>query len=105
MASGWRSGQTVAHLSGSASLHVLEAARERGANVLSLHPLQSFPDVETGLARLPGSGVAVTALDEEIAAFGERVVRSMGARPSRLADAAKPLYHAAAVFCANYLVT
>ena len=105
VASGWRSGQTVAHLSGSASLHVLEAARERGANVLSLHPLQSFPDVETGLARLPGSGVAVTALDEEIAAFGERVARSMGARPFRLADAAKPLYHAAAVFCANYLVT
>jgi predicted short-subunit dehydrogenase-like oxidoreductase (DUF2520 family) len=102
---GFRAGQTVAHLSGSVSLQVLASAKERGADVLSLHPLQSFPDVETGLAKLPGSGVAVTGSSDAVEVFGERVVRSMGARPFRLADPAKPLYHAAAVFCSNYLVT
>jgi predicted short-subunit dehydrogenase-like oxidoreductase (DUF2520 family) len=73
--------------------------------VLSLHPLQSFPDVRTGIDRLPGSGIAVTATNEEDAVFGEGLVRGIGAIPFRLDDEVKPLYHAAAVFAANYLVT
>ncbi|MDQ3990694.1 MAG: DUF2520 domain-containing protein, partial [Actinomycetota bacterium] len=71
--------------------------------VLSVHPLQSFPDVATALARLPGSAVAVTAPDEAAAAVGERLARGIGGRPFRLDDDRKPLYHAAAVFCSNYL--
>ena len=73
--------------------------------MLSLHPLQSFPDVETGIERLPGSGIAVTATTDDDAAFGERLARDLGAMPFRLDDEVKPLYHAAAVFAANYLVT
>ena len=67
-------------------------------------PLQAIPDVETGIERLPGSPVAVTALDEEGFAAGEGLARDAGGKPFRLADQAKPLYHAAAVFCSNYLV-
>ena len=99
-----RRGQHVAHLSGSVSLEALDPAEEAGATILSLHPLQSFPDVDEGVRRLPGSGIAVTARDEEAAAFGEALARDAGGRPFRLADEVKPLYHAAAVFCANYLV-
>ncbi len=98
-------GQSVVHVSGSTSLAALDAAREAGARILSLHPLQSFPDVETGIARLPGSGIAVTAKDERDMAFGERLARDVGATPFRLDDEVKPLYHAGAVFAANYLVT
>jgi len=100
-----RPGQRVIHVSGSTSLAALDAARAAGASVLSLHPLQSFPDVESGIDRLPGSGVAVTAPDGAGFAFGQELARDLGGIPFRLADEVKPLYHAAAVFCANYLVT
>jgi len=97
-------GQTVLHLSGSVSLDALNAAEEAAADVLSLHPLQSFPDVERGIERLPGSPVAVTARDERTSAVGEALARDVGGVPFRLDDQIKPLYHAAAVFCSNYLV-
>jgi predicted short-subunit dehydrogenase-like oxidoreductase (DUF2520 family) len=100
-----RSGVGVVHLSGSVGLGVLEPAGERGAQILSVHPLQSFPDVDEGLKRLPGSGIAVTATSDAGFELGERLAREVGGRPFRLADEIKPLYHAAAVFCANYLVT
>ena len=97
-------GGHVAHLSGATSLQALGAARSAGAEVLSVHPLQTFPDVEAALARIPGSGIAVTALTEPAHALGERLATDVGGRPFRLADEAKPLYHAAAVFASNYLV-
>jgi predicted short-subunit dehydrogenase-like oxidoreductase (DUF2520 family) len=100
----FESGQHLLHLSGSVGLDALSSARALGVAILSLHPLQSFPDVEAGLARLPGSTISVTAADSEGFAYGEGLAREVGGRPFRLADEVKPLYHAAAVFCANYLV-
>jgi predicted short-subunit dehydrogenase-like oxidoreductase (DUF2520 family) len=97
-------GQTAIHLSGATSLDALSAPGAAGAEVLSVHPLQTFPDVDAALARIPGSGIAVTALSEAGYVLGERLARDVGGRPFRLADEAKPLYHAAAVFASNYLV-
>jgi predicted short-subunit dehydrogenase-like oxidoreductase (DUF2520 family) len=101
---GLQAGARVLHLSGSAPLTVLDAAREAGADVLSLHPLLSFPDVSTGIERLPGSGIAVTAEMADVEVFGQDLARDAGARPFVLPDVVKPLYHAGAVFAANYLV-
>jgi predicted short-subunit dehydrogenase-like oxidoreductase (DUF2520 family) len=103
--SGFRSGQHVLHLSGSVGLDAIEVAEHAGAEVLSAHPLQSFPTVERGIERFPGSGMAITARSEEGFAFGEALAQDAGAIPFRVAEGMKPLYHAAAVFCANYLVT
>jgi len=97
-------GQAVVHLSGAASLDALAPAHSVGATVLSIHPLQTFPDVDAALERIAGAGVAVTALSEEGHALGERLASDVGGRPFRLADEVKPLYHAAAVFASNYLV-
>ncbi len=104
--SAWPSGEGrfVAHVSGATGLGALSSAAALGATVLSIHPLQSFPDVERALARLEGSGMAVTALSEDGFALGERLARDVGGRPFRLADQDRPLYHAAAVFASNYLV-
>ncbi len=98
-------GQLVVHVSGSTSLAALGAARAAGARVLSLHPFQSFPDVQTGIERLPGSGIAVTGTTPPDAERGMRLARDLGAVPFLLDDDVKPLYHSAAVFAANYLVT
>jgi predicted short-subunit dehydrogenase-like oxidoreductase (DUF2520 family) len=97
-------GQRVVHLSGSVGLDALSSALDLGADVLSMHPLQSFPGVEEGIARLPGSAIAVTAQDAEGFEYGASIAKDLGAKPFRLADDVKPLYHAAAVFCSNYLV-
>jgi predicted short-subunit dehydrogenase-like oxidoreductase (DUF2520 family) len=96
--------RSVVHLAGSLGVEALRAARDSGATVLSMHPLQTFPDVDAAIGRLPGSPVAVTATDDEGFALGERLARDLGARPFRLADELRPLYHAAAVFASNYLV-
>jgi predicted short-subunit dehydrogenase-like oxidoreductase (DUF2520 family) len=95
----------VAHLSGSLGLDVLEPAARAGARILAVHPLQTFPDVGSALDRLPGCSIAITAKDEEGYVLGERLARDLHGVPFRLSDERRPLYHAAAVFASNYLVT
>jgi predicted short-subunit dehydrogenase-like oxidoreductase (DUF2520 family) len=99
-----RSGQVIVHLSGALGLDVLQPASDAGAAPMSMHPLQTFPDVAAALRRLPGASMAVTARDEPVAAIGERLARDAGARPFRLGEEAKPLYHAGAVFASNFVV-
>ncbi|HEX9312768.1 MAG TPA: DUF2520 domain-containing protein [Actinomycetota bacterium] len=100
----FRPGQFVLHTSGVMGLDALEPAAEAGAEILSTHPLQSFPEVAEGIERLPGSAIGVTARTERGAAFGEEVARAVGGEPFGVAEHLKPIYHAAAVFCSNYLV-
>ncbi|MDP9341317.1 MAG: DUF2520 domain-containing protein [Actinomycetota bacterium] len=102
---GFRRGQVVAHLSGATGLGALAAAAGAGARTMSLHPLQTFPTVDSAIERLPGSGMAVTATDEPGYVLGERLAADAGARAFRLPEEARPLYHAAAVFASNYVVT
>lgn len=99
-----RPGTWVVHCSGARGLDVLEAARAAGARRLAVHPLQTFPDVRHAIEELPGCAAAVTADDEEGYAVGEAIARDLGARPFRLPDDARPLYHAAAVLASNDLV-
>jgi predicted short-subunit dehydrogenase-like oxidoreductase (DUF2520 family) len=95
----------VVHVSGSSGLEVLAPVVAAGARRLAIHPLQTVPDVDGALERIPGSAVAVTADDEEGERLGERLALDVGGRPFRLADERRPLYHAAAVFASNYVVT
>jgi predicted short-subunit dehydrogenase-like oxidoreductase (DUF2520 family) len=103
-AGGFRTEQVVAHTSGAVGLEALDPARDAGARRLCLHPLQTFPDVESALRSLSGATVAVTADDEPTVGLGERLAVDLGARPIRLTADVKVLYHAAAVFASNYLV-
>jgi predicted short-subunit dehydrogenase-like oxidoreductase (DUF2520 family) len=97
-------GMWVSHLSGAFGLDALRRARETGARILAVHPLQTFPDVDSALEHLPGCSIAVTAEDDEGYLFGERLAGDLQGVPFRLADDLRPLYHAAAVFASNYLV-
>jgi predicted short-subunit dehydrogenase-like oxidoreductase (DUF2520 family) len=103
-AGGFWPGQWVAHFSGATSLDVLDSAKGVGAGRLSIHPLQTVPDVAAALVRIPGSAIAVTADGEDGFALGERLADDLGGEPFRLPEGDRALYHAAAVFASNYLV-
>ena len=98
-------GTVVTHLSGSLGLEVLRTAGEAGARILAIHPLQTFPDVDSALEGMPGCPIAVTAENDDGSLLGEQLAADVQGVPFRLANDLRPLYHAAAVFASNYLVT
>lgn len=101
---GFRQGQVVAHTSGYLSSQELSAAREAGASVASMHPLQSFADVDMAISALPGSLMAIEG-DEEALPVVKSIALELGTRPFVIQAGSKPLYHAAAAIASNYLVS
>lgn len=100
----FRPGQTVAHTSGAQGLAVLEPAAARGARTLALHPAMTFAGTGDDLARLPGTAYGVTA-PPELRPLATRLVADLGGTPEWVAEADRPLYHAALAQGANHLVT
>ncbi len=99
-----KSRHLVGHMSGAHSSRLLSDARNLGATVFSLHPLQAFADETESLAALPATWFSlegdIASLDPVI----DLLVR-MGNRYLTLAPAHKSLYHLSACMFSNYLVT
>lgn len=96
-------GNVVFHVSGALSTGVLEAAKAEGADIGSIHPLQSFATVEGAIRQLPGSVFGVTA-EENIMPLAVEIVEALGGTAVRVRDEDKALYHAAACVASNYFV-
>jgi len=101
---GFRTGQTVIHMSGSLTAAVLAPAQQAGARALSLHPLQSCADADRAVANLPGSVFSLEG-DREALPLGKCLVTDLGGEYFVIGPEAKPLYHAAACVASNYLVS
>jgi predicted short-subunit dehydrogenase-like oxidoreductase (DUF2520 family) len=97
-------GAVVFHCSGAKSSQELQAARDTGAHVASVHPVRSFADPAAVAQDFAGTFCGVegdaAALAQLAPAFA-----AIGARTVAIDAAAKTVYHAAAVFASNYLVT
>jgi len=100
----WRPGQWVVHCSGAASVDILEPARKPGAKTGTFHPLQTFADADQALKNLAGSTFALEA-EGELFAFLKEMAEALEGRWLVLRPEDKVLYHVAAVFACNYLVT
>jgi predicted short-subunit dehydrogenase-like oxidoreductase (DUF2520 family) len=92
-------GQLVVHLAGALGLAPLRAARRKGAQTGSLHPLRAFVagepnDFRGAFAGISGSDASARA---ELAGLAER----LGMHPLQISDASRALYHAAAVLAAG----
>ena len=94
----------VFHCSGALPSDVLAPAKAAGAAVASVHPIRSFAGSEaaaTGFAGtwcgIEGDKPAVEQLTHAFSAIGARLVS--------IDPAFKSVYHSAAVFSSNYLVT
>jgi predicted short-subunit dehydrogenase-like oxidoreductase (DUF2520 family) len=93
-------GPWVAHVSGATTLDALDPHTRR----FSVHPLQTLT-TERGAEQLDGAYAAVTAETDEARENARWLATTLGLQPFDLADADRPLYHAAAVIAGNYLVT
>src|SRR6184192_2087155 len=93
-------GPWVAHVSGGTPLAALKPHTRR----FSVHPLQTFTRAR-GPEQLDGAWAAVTAETEAARVAGRSLAETLGLRPFDLADSARTLYHAGAVFASNYVVT
>lgn len=97
-------GQLVFHCSGAKSSAELAPAARAGALTASVHPIRSFADPGKVAQDFAGTWCG-TEGDPRAMALLEPALLAIGARPVPIDPAAKTVYHAAAVFASNYLVT
>ncbi len=100
----WREVNSVVHCSGAHSVDILGSAKKLGAAVGSFHPLQTFADVDQAIRNLPGSTFALEA-EEPLLTTQKELTRLLNGNWVVLKPGDKVLYHVAAVFACNYLVT
>jgi len=100
----FRPGHMVFHCSGSLPSTILESAKECGATIGSIHPLQSFASVL--LDRNPFEGIIVAVEgDEKAVAAGLDIAKDLGSKGLTIKTQAKTMYHASAVVASNFMVT
>jgi predicted short-subunit dehydrogenase-like oxidoreductase (DUF2520 family) len=99
-----RAGTTVFHCSGALPSSVLGEAKASGASIASVHPIRSFAGPEGVAASFTGTWCGIegdlSAVEQLSLAFS-----AIGARLVRINPEYKSVYHSAAVFSSNYLVT
>ncbi len=100
----WRGGQYVVHCSGAHSVDILEPAYRAGAITGSFHPLQTFASIEQAIKNIHGSVFGIEA-EEPLRGLLKKMAEALNGKPVILRAEDKVLYHAAAVFACNYLVT
>lgn len=94
-------GKVVAHVSGALDSAVLGVLKKRGAYIAALHPFFSFSQgIDLMLNDIPFSLEGDPPAVSLIRGWFE----PLGIRMAELDPAHRPLYHAAAVFCANFTV-
>jgi predicted short-subunit dehydrogenase-like oxidoreductase (DUF2520 family) len=99
----WRAGCACVHCSGAADLDTLKKVVADGALAGGFHPLHMFGEPGESPDALSGCAVALAgpeALVEKL----ERLARSLGARPLRLPEGGRALYHVAANFSGAFVI-
>jgi len=100
----WHPGQSVVHCSGADSTDILKQAKEAGAEVGAFHPLQTFASPQQAMENIPGSTFALEA-EKPLLGTLKSMAAALDGQWVELKASDKVLYHAAAVFACNYMVT
>lgn len=100
----WRAGSSVVHCSGATEVNALCHARDQGAAIVGLHPMQTFgADAEATARSLAGCTVTIEAED---AALDRRLVvlaGRLGCAVNRLPPGMRARYHAAAGYASQFM--
>ena len=99
----WRAGCACVHCSGAADLDTLKKAAADGVLVGGFHPLHMFGEPGESPDALRGCAVALAGADALVEKL-ERLARSLGARPLRLPEGGRALYHVAANFSGAFVI-
>lgn len=97
-------GSVVFHCSGALSSADLQTAREAGAAVASVHPIRSFADPAFVSAHFANTYCGIEG-DASALAVLSPLFNAIGAILVPVQNTSKTLYHAAAVFASNYVVS
>src|SRR5690606_19190722 len=99
-----QTGTIVFHCSGALPSSVLQPLSEQGAFIASVHPIKSFSSAQQALASFGGTWCGMEG-DPAALQVLRPAVEAIGAHTVDIRTESKPVYHAAAVFASNYLVT
>lgn len=94
----------VFHPSGILTSDALAALRDQGAKVLSLHPIQTFPDgisLRDQMNMMKGVWYGFEG-EAHVRSVARSIVKDLGGRFLEIPKEGKILYHAACVLAANY---
>lgn len=95
----------VCHVSGGSGAAVLTPLNDRGALTAAVHPAMTFTgEAVQEVERMAGARFAITAPDAEALAEARALVGLLGGVAVEVAEAHRPLYHAALCHAANHLV-
>jgi predicted short-subunit dehydrogenase-like oxidoreductase (DUF2520 family) len=94
----------VFHCSGAETSMCLLAAQKAGAATASAHPLMTFTEQRVSAGEFAGTYCTLEG-DSAACARIEALFAAIGAKTLGISTETKLLYHAAAVFASNYLVT
>lgn len=94
----------VLHCSGALTSDVLHSAKELGCSVASIHPIKSFANPEKNIHDFTDT---YCSFEGELETFEilNPLFSAIGGKLFKINKHKKMLYHAACVFCSNYLVT
>jgi predicted short-subunit dehydrogenase-like oxidoreductase (DUF2520 family) len=101
---GFKENAVVLHCSGAHPSTILSAAKDCGASIGSMHPLQSFASISKEKNPFQGIIAAVEGEDKAVER-ARQIATELGATCYTIRTEAKMLYHASAVVASNYLVT
>jgi predicted short-subunit dehydrogenase-like oxidoreductase (DUF2520 family) len=99
----WRPGSACVHCSGAAELDALKKVVADGALAGGFHPLHMFGATGEPPGALAGSAIALAGPDALVKKLG-RLARALDARPLRLPEGGRALYHAAANFSGAFVI-
>ena len=99
----WRAGSACVHCSGAADLDTLKKAAADGALTGGFHPLHMFGEPGESPDALAGCAIALAGPDALLKKL-QRLARSLGAKPLRLPEGGRALYHAAANFSGAFVI-
>ena len=95
-------GKVVFHTSGAHASIELSPLDKKGALLGSFHPLQTFPDIDAGIAVLPETYIFIEGDEAALPAL-RTLASAVGREWKLLARESKVLYHLSAVFVCNLL--
>ena len=99
----WEKGQIVIHCSGVSGLGVLSKAKNDGASVGSMHPLQPFSDMDSGSKNLDNITFGIDG-DEFALHIISKLVNNLDAITMKIDPKYRALYHLSGVMAGNLLL-